>query len=72
MICREVKPNGIGSLNPKNYRNFLWPLKVEEMYGVGIATTKKLNSMGIFTIEQLAKTDENMLIKKFGKYGSVL
>jgi len=72
MICREVKPNGIGTLNPKNYRNFLWPLKVEEMYGVGIATTKKLHGMDIFTIEQLAKTDEQFLISKFGKYGSVL
>jgi DNA polymerase-4 len=72
MICREVKPNGIGMLNPKNYRNFLWPLKVEDIYGVGIATTKKLNRMEIFTVEQLAKTDEKLLIEKFGKYGSVL
>jgi nucleotidyltransferase/DNA polymerase involved in DNA repair len=42
------------------------------MYGVGIATTKKLHGMDIFTIEQLAKTDEQFLISKFGKYGSVL
>ncbi len=39
------------------------------MYGIGSKTAEKLNCVGIKTIGELAKSDQNLLIRNFGKGG---
>jgi DNA polymerase-4 len=70
-IAAEMKkPLGITELWEKDIPVKLWPLPVREMYGVGAKTAEKLNSMGIKTIGELAKSDVNAVIKALGKVGN--
>ena len=66
------KPMGITVLRKREIAALLWPLDVIEMHGVGASTAKKLNSIGIKTIGDLAKADERKLQKEFGKNGARL
>ena len=66
------KPDAITTMNKDEYREKAWPLPVSDLLYVGSATTKKLYSMGITTIGGLAQTDENILIGRLGKMGSIL
>jgi len=72
MISYEAKPNGIFVLNPKNYRTFLWSKEISNLIGVGPSTIKKLAQLGIKTVQELALSDEEMLIENLGKYGMIL
>ena len=49
-----------------------WCLPVSDLLYVGNATNKKLYSMGIRTIGDLAESDETLLVRKLGKMGSIL
>lgn len=64
------KPNKIHSLFPEEIEEKLWHLKVGELFMCGKSTTKRLNEMGIYTIGQLARADEDLLrikLKSFAK-----
>ena len=63
------KPNAITVITKENYKQVVWPLPVSDLLMIGRATTKKLNNMGIYTIGELAKLDENFLKERFGKNG---
>ncbi len=63
------KPMGITILRKREIESILWPLPVIEMHGIGKSTEKKLNSLGIYTIGDLAKTDEVFVKSSFGKHG---
>ena len=69
MASEMKKPLGITELWEKHISIKLWPLAVREMYGVGSKTADKLNAMGIRTIGDLAKFDQALIIKAFGKGG---
>jgi DNA polymerase IV len=43
---------------------------VKEMYGIGGKTADMLNHIGIQTIGELARSDINLIVKTFGKYGN--
>ena len=49
--------------------NFLSPLPVEMLWGVGPKTAQKLAETGIYTIGELAKQPENEMARRFGKHG---
>lgn len=66
------KPDGYVYIGKDNYRERVWPLPVSEMLYIGPATTRKLNSKGIFEIGQLAQTPEKLLREWFGKIGSYI
>jgi DNA polymerase-4 len=70
MAAEMKKPLGITELWKKDIPVKLWLLPVKEMYGVGSKTSEKLNSMGIRTIGELAKSDVNAVIKVLGKVGN--
>ncbi|MBQ7284273.1 MAG: DNA polymerase IV [Oscillospiraceae bacterium] len=63
------KPNATTVISRENYKDIVWPLKVEDMLYVGRNTKEALNAMGIRTIGQLAAADKNLLEDKFGKHG---
>lgn len=69
MASDMKKPLGITEINKEDIEKKLWPLSVGDMFGVGKKTEKKLNSMGIYTIGDIAKYDKLLLIKSLGKYG---
>ncbi len=53
------KPRGITSiLNQNDLKKLIWPLPIEEMFFVGPANAKKMKSIGINTIGDLAKYDD--------------
>jgi DNA polymerase IV (DinB-like DNA polymerase) len=67
MASSVQKPNGITVITPDKLENFLWPLNVSKLWGIGNVTAGKLQEMGIVTIKDLAKHDVIDLISTFGK-----
>lgn len=66
------KPDAITTMYKDEFKTKAWPLPVSDLLYVGSATNKKLQGMGIKTIGDLAMTDEDLLVRKFGKVGSIL
>ena len=66
------KPNAMTVITKKNYQKIVWPLKCSDMLMVGPATTRKLGNYGIFTIGDLAKSDEKFIKSILGKNGILL
>ena len=66
------KPDAITRIEADNYREIVYPLPVSDLLYVGPATTRKLYSIGISTIGQLAECPVNILTHKLGKMGAVL
>lgn len=52
----------------KSPKEFLHPLKVGKISGVGKVTRKKLNTLGIYTVGDLAAYDTQVLQDKFGPW----
>lgn len=63
------KPMGITVLRKRDVKEKLWPLAVIEMHGVGESTSKKLASLKIYTIGELANSNEGLLKQELGKNG---
>lgn len=59
------KPNKIHTLFSNEIKSKLWPLSVDDLYGVGKSSGLKLHSLNINTAYDLAHTDINILIKYF-------
>lgn len=51
------KPLGITILRIRDLPEKLWPLPIDNMYGVGNKTAEKLHQINIYTIKDLAKAD---------------
>lgn len=66
------KPNKVHTLFKQEIPQKMWNLPISELFMIGKKTVPKLYKMKIKTIGELAKTDEKMLIKKFGKYGKIM
>ena len=63
------KPDGLTVVYPFELREFLKPLEVHRVAGIGPKTQQALKEMGIETLGQLAKADVQKLKKRFGKNG---
>jgi DNA polymerase IV (archaeal DinB-like DNA polymerase) len=62
------KPDGLTIVPFEQITHFLYPLEVERISGIGIKTQKILKEeMKIKTIGELANTDVQLLVEKFGK-----
>ncbi|MGI6095292.1 MAG: DNA polymerase Y family protein [Lachnospiraceae bacterium] len=66
------KPDQVHTLFPWELKTKMWPLPVSELFFVGRATAKKLHTMGIRTIGELAETDPKMLRSHLKKHGEVI
>jgi DNA polymerase-4 len=64
-----AKPDGLLVIEPGREREFLDPLPIERLWGVGPATAQKLNDRGITTVRQLAELGEEPLIEILGRHG---
>lgn len=72
MASDFTKPNKIHTLYEEEIPTKMWNLPVTDLFMLGKKTAPKLYNMQIKTIGDLAKQDERMLIKKFGKHGKMM
>jgi DNA polymerase IV (DinB-like DNA polymerase) len=66
------KPDGLVVVRPGEVREFLAPLDVEALHGVGPVTARGLRDMGVGTAGDLAATDPAELAERFGERGRAL
>ena len=66
------KPDRVHTLYSEEIREKMWPLSVSDLFFVGRATTKKLFSVGIRTIGDLANADVSWLKSLLKKHGEVI
>ncbi len=66
------KPDGLLILGPEYLREFLEPLPVERLWGVGRVTLARMHERGIRTIGDLARRDAAELRESFGSQGQRL
>lgn len=63
------KPDGLTIIKDKEVQDFLDPLSVRELPGIGPKTEQKLNSYAIATVKQLRGKSKEFLVENFGKHG---
>lgn len=66
------KPDAITEFSKENYKNIAWNLPAGDLIYVGRSTNRKLQTLGIKTIGDLANTDPSVLENRLGKMGLVL
>ncbi|SNS11311.1 DNA polymerase-4 [Anaerovirgula multivorans] len=64
------KPNGIKIITKDMIPELLKPLSINKVYGIGKKSAKKLNAIGIFTIEDMMDLTEEYLVHFLGKMGT--
>ena len=66
-ITAKHSPDFIGELTEEAYRKTLWNHKpLTDFWRVGPGTVRRLNTVGIFTMGDIAHADENLLYHLFG------
>jgi DNA polymerase IV len=68
----QAKPNGVLWIPAGEEANFLAPLDVRKIPGVGKVMEKNLNDIGIRRVGDLAKLEPDFLEERFGKWGLAL
>ena len=63
------KPDAVTCIPKEHFKEMIWKLPASEMLGVGRATEKKLSSVGIRTIGQIAQFPCDYFQRKLGKCG---
>jgi DNA polymerase IV (DinB-like DNA polymerase) len=63
------KPDGLTVVKPEDVQDFVFPLDVSKIPGIGQKTTEALKLMGITKVEELANCDIQRLTERFGKMG---
>lgn len=63
------KPNGLTVVPPDKVQEFLDPLPIDKLWGVGKATEKIFSALGVRTIGDLKRIPADILIAKLGKNG---
>ena len=66
------KPDGLTVVAPGTEVDFLTPLAITRLPGVGPATVRQLTLLGVRTIGDLARVPEAILVRKLGQAGSQL
>ncbi|RMD71103.1 MAG: DNA polymerase IV [Bacteroidetes bacterium] len=68
----EAKPNGERLIEAGTERQFLAPLSVRKLPGVGRVTYERLCLMGVRQVGTLAQMPPQLLERRFGKHGRAL
>lgn len=66
------KPDGVTEITAENFKNIVWNLPVENLLYVGRKTQEKLNMRAVYTIGDLAKTEDTYIKSWFGKNGIMI
>jgi DNA polymerase-4 len=69
-IASEInKPNGQFEVKPKNVPEFIAPLPVRKIWGIGEKTEQKLEQLGVKTCGEMQRFSRIELQELFGKFG---
>jgi DNA polymerase IV len=68
----EAKPNGALQVDRGSEKDFLAPLQVSKIPGVGKETYKRLSFMGVRTVKVLSEMPPRLLQNTFGQLGTAL
>ena len=66
------KPDGLTVVPPVRALDFLSPLPVHALHGVGPSTERALAALGVQTVAQLRELPRELLISRFGSHGVTL
>jgi DNA polymerase-4 len=66
------KPDGLTVVPPDRVREFLDPLPVKKMWGVGKITQQALTRLNVKTFKDLRQIPVEILEKNFGKHGAAM
>lgn len=66
------KPNGQLEVKPEEVPDFMLPLPVRKLWGVGEKTERKLEQLGISTCGEMQRLSRIELQEHFGKFGAEL
>ncbi|MBN8686840.1 MAG: DNA polymerase IV [Chitinophagales bacterium] len=72
MATNEAKPNGFLEIPHGKETEFLWPMAVEKINGVGKQTEQQLKTFGLYTIGDIARTPLEVMERIGGKWGESL
>jgi DNA polymerase-4 len=61
-----AKPRGVFSLTRENWAEVMGGLPTDALWGIGTKTARKLASLGLRTVSELAAVDEAVLASVFG------
>jgi len=67
VASNAAKPNGLRIVSAGREAEFLWPLRVEALWGVGPATRQRLHAAGVRTVGQLAALGEDDAVELLGR-----
>ena len=72
-IYAKKERNGIARIHSNEIKEKLWPITpLHKVWSIGTRTELKLNSLGIFTVKDIATSDIDFLKSKFGVMGEQL
>ncbi len=66
------KPDGLCVVSPDQVREFLAPLAIEMMWGVGKVTQDALARLNVRTFEDLSRVPLKILERRFGRHGRAM
>ncbi len=66
------KPDGLVVVAPGTEADFLAPLPISRLWGVGAKTASILAEFGVRTIGDLAALPDDLLVRRFGRQGPLL
>ena len=62
-----AKPDGLLVVPPESELDFLHPLPVERLWGVGRVTAERLHAEGLMTVGQVARLEQTALVSMLGR-----
>lgn len=66
------KPRGFSVIGETEAKNFLAPLSVRKIHGVGAVTARRMEASGLETIADLQALPRQAIVARFGKFGERL
>jgi DNA polymerase-4 len=61
-----AKPRGVFRLTEANWADVMGLLPTAELWGIGRKTADKLAELGLWTVDDLARADDEVLARRFG------
>ena len=66
------KPDGLVVVEPGHEAEFLAPLEIRRLWGIGPKTAERLHGLGVRTIGELAALPQSALVRALGDHGGTL